>query len=305
MSQNLAISFVKEIKALGFEVPKLQISNIGGLSFVSAYEEIPETIMANEASAGVDYNADLAITKALVEHFERRVFSEGVDQGDPICHRRHSDGIAAYPRSAKGAHSLARDNAYSEALERYVWANWWDDETIGFSSKPLEQTNFWGNVKLKMTMEQFSEIAPVESINVIEPFFESSDHSVLILFARIKGYGFISGGAAGSSKKRSEILIRALAELIRHGLALTRFIESQKEPVTFYERRLIYFGLGHGNQLVEDRLRKISENILRLPPLEIDSEIKSDKLGQLIATHRCLFRDQPPFVDGKLERLCL
>jgi hypothetical protein len=28
-------------------------------------------------------------------------------------------------------------------------------------------------------------------------------------------------------------------------------------------------------------------------------------LGDLVAVHRCLFKDQPPFVGGMLERLCL
>ena len=202
MSQDSAVSFVKEIKNFGFEIPKLQIFSIGGLSFVSAFEVEPKTIMANEATAGVDYNPDIAITKALVEHFERKVFSAGVDRGEPICKRRHSDGFAAYPQSANGAKISARENAYYEALERFVWAKWWDDDKMGFSSEFIENTNFWRNLRLKTTIEEFNEVLPVDSVRVIEPYFESSGQSVLILFAKVNGYGFISGGAAGSSKKR-------------------------------------------------------------------------------------------------------
>jgi hypothetical protein len=305
MNQDLAVSFVRQIKEQGLVVPKLEISSLGGLSFVSAYNEKPQTIMANDASAGVDYNPDLAITKALVEYFERQVFAEGIQAKNPICARDHSDGVAAYPVSEANAKLQARENAYCEALERFVWAKWWDDTSIGHTAGSIEESRFWDNIKLRMTIEASRELLPIENITLIEPFFENRKYSVIIIFASIKGRGYISGGAASPAENRNQIVIRALAELIRHGIALVRFIETKRQPETFYEKRLLYFGMGQGNQLVDSRLKRTTKTVLKLPDLEFDDEIRSERIKNLIVAHRCLFIGQPPFVDGDLERLCL
>lgn len=305
MNQDLALSFIKEIKGQGLVVPQIEISKLGGLSFASVFTERPTEVMANSASAGVDYNSDLAITKALVEHFERQVFSEGIAIGNPVCFRRHSDGVAAYPRSKINADTQARENAYCEALERYVWARWWDDHSVGHTRTFFENSEFFCNEKFRITIEDLNKIISLDSISVIEPFFEESQNDVLILFAAVKNFGYISGGAAGPTDNRDEIFLRGLAELIRHGIALSRFIETKQSPKTFYEKRLLLFGLGHGNESVNERLQNISNNNLKLPSLEFDNVIESKKYSGLITTHRCLFKDQPPFVDGDLERLCL
>lgn len=305
MAQNLAVSLVKEFQASGINVPKLQLSNIGDLCFAAAYDDTPKTIVVNESSAGMDFNPDVAISKALVEYLERKAFFDGISEKNPICDRLHSDGIAAYPRSNPQAGKLARQNAYSEALERYVWASWWDNENIGHDTMNLNQSSFGSDVKIANTMMKFNEILPLELTTVVEPFFDDSEHYMIILFSKIKGYGYISGGAAGIKNNRRETLIRAMSELIRHGIAIARFLETKVEPANFYERRLVFFGLGHGNAIVEHRLKLKYTNILLLPELVIDAEIKSKITDNIITTHRCLFKDQPPFVDGKLERLCL
>ncbi len=305
MSRGSSVSLVRGFQAAGIKMPKLQISNLGGLSFVAAFDETPTNIMVNEASAGMDFDPDLAVTKALVEYLERMAFLEGVGNQDPICDRFHSDGIAAYPRSNPDALALARRNAYSEALERQVWASWWDNESIGHRATDLSKGEFNDDPKIKLTMAELENILPIESTTVIEPYFDDPDHTLIILFSKIEGAGYISGGAAGPKNKRKETFVRAMSELIRHGIAMARFTSTKADPKTFYERRLLFFGSGQGNKIVEHRLNVQANETLRLPPLEIDSEIKSKKTDKLIVTHRCLFRDQPPFVDGKLERLCL
>lgn len=303
MQENSVLCFIQEIKKCGFEIPKMQLSSLGGLNFVSAYDHEPSTIMANEVSSGVDYNPDVAATKALVEYFERKAFSLGIKNNDPVCMRKHSDGVAAFPASSSQAKSQARTNAYAEALERFVWAKWWDDKKIGFSTWKLQETNFLNDKKLKTTFEKLNEIVPLESVLCIEPTFNKSSDNVMILFAEIKGHGYISGGAAG--KEIENTFVRATAELIRHGIALSRFIETKQSPQTFYEERLLYFGLGTGNRLVKERLAQNSREILDVPSLYIDKEISSQEFDNIICTHRCLFENQPPFVDGALERLCL
>ena len=305
MSGNAAISFVKEIKEKGLEVPKMQISAFGGLNFATAFDEVPTTIMANDVAAGVDYDVAMSVTKALVEYFERKVFVEGVQSKNPLCARTHSDGIAAFPIAQTNSHAFARANAYAEALERYAWAKWWDESTTGFLITPFDQSRFWQDPKMKVLLKKFDEIVPLDSLKVIELFTSDKGHSVLILFAEVKGNGYISGGAAGLIGQQEKTILRGLSELIRHGLALNKFIKLKQSPSTFYEERLLYFGLGKGNNLVQERLSQQTNEILNLPDLEIDAEITSKKFNQLIVTHRCLFQNQPPFVDGKLERLCL
>ena len=156
-----------------------------------------------------------------------------------------------------------------------------------------------------MTVEAFRDLVPLESLVVIEPHTNSSDNCVLILMGKIEGKGYISGGAAGTVTNKNETITRGLSELIRHGLAVNRFVKTNIKPETFYEKRLLYFGSGQGNSRVESRIKHISDSKIEIPELEIDQEIKSENFGSLIYTHRCLFKDQPPFVDGELERLCL
>lgn len=305
MNRNPAISFVKQIKEIGFDVPKLQISTLAELNFATAFDQEPTTIMANDVAAGVDYDPEMAVTKALVEYFERKVFVEGVESRNPLCARTHSDGIAAFPVSHSDAQLFARENAYAEALERFAWAKWWDERKTGFSVTPFDKTHFWLNQKTKSLLKKFDEMVPLATLKVIELFTNDKNRCVFILIAEVKGYGYISGGAAGQTNQQEKTVLRGFSELIRHGLALTKFIKLKRSPSTFYEERLLYFGLGHGNKLVQETLSHPCEEILDLPKLEIDGEIVSKKYNRIVVTHRCLFQDQPPFVDGKLERLCL
>lgn len=305
MSQSYAAELIKEFRHQGIPVPKLEISSVGGLAFVAAYDEEPTTVMVNEAAAGMDFSPDVAACKALVEYLERKVFLEGVGQNNPICARAHSDGMAAYPRRISGSHLRARENAYSEALERFVWATWWDNTSVGHSAKEFSQTEFSTNVKITEAYQALRQIIAVDSLIVIEPQCSERRHDTIILFAKIPGRGYISGGAAGPKSERSATFTRALAELIRHGIALSRFLKVGVEAKTFYESRLVYFGMGHGNAIVENRLKKDDGYSIVLPDLEIDQELKSQKYDDIIVAYRCLFENQPPFVDGALERLCL
>lgn len=305
MSQNSSVSFIKRIRELGLTVPRLEITTIGGLNFVSAFDERPTAVMANDATAGVDYDPNIAVIKALVEYFERRVFADGVDLRLNVCERRHSDGVAAFPQIEADAGDRARGNAYCEALERFVWSHWWDNSDNGHKLENFEDSRFWKNIKIRMSVEAFREFLSFDNIQIITPNQSDHNHIVIILFAAISGKGFISGGAAGKTGSETEIIVRALAELIRHGVALKRFLDFDLKPQSFYEKRLVHFGLGYGKDLVLTKLNRNSELSVQIPDLAFDERIPSDKFSELILTHRCLFQNQPPFVDGEMERLCL
>jgi hypothetical protein len=75
-------------------------------------------------------------------------------------------------------------------------------------------------------------------------------------------------------------------------------------PQSFYEKRLAFFGLGHGDQLVAKRLANPGTESVILPHLAIDETVEHS-MSQDYFVHRCLFENQPPFVGGELERLCL
>lgn len=306
MSPEQAItSFIKKIKQEGHELPKLKISRLGELTFVSAYSEKPTSVMANNVTAGVDFEPNKATLKALVEFFERACFAYGVDHGDPICSRRHSDGVAAFPIIDTNATARARENAFNEALERFVWATWWDNSNIANDSMPIEKSQYWGSVNFKTTVKAFQKLVPLKSLVAITPIHSEKDHNVIILFGELQNGGFISGGAAGESKRNGTTIVRALAELVRHGLGVQKFRQTGIIPSTFYEDRLMYFGSGKGDALVYERLSSNGKEVVQIPSLALDSYIEAPPFKNIVYAHRCLFTDQPPFVDGRLERLCL
>lgn len=297
--------FIKKIRQEGHELPKLKISRLGELTFVSAYTEEPASVMANNVTAGVDFDPNKATLKAVVEFLERACFAYGVDHGNPICERRHSDGVAAFPIIDTNGSTRARENAFSEALERFVWATWWDNSSIAHKFIPIEKSQYWGSVKFKAAVKAFQKLVPLKSLVVITPLHSQKDHNVLILLAELLDGGFISGGASGESKQNGSTIVRALAELIRHGLGVQKFRNTGASPSTFYEERLMYFGSGKGDTLVHERLNSNGKEIIQIPSLSNDSNIDAPPFKNIVYVHRCLFADQPPFVDGRLERLCL
>ena len=116
--------------------------------------------------------------------------------------------IFRFPVSHPNAQFLARENAYAEALERFAWAKWWDERKTGFLITPFDQTCFWQDSKMKLLLKQFGELVSLDSLKVIELFTNDKDHCVLILIAKVKGYGYISGGAAGQANQQEKTILR-------------------------------------------------------------------------------------------------
>ena len=291
------------VKSNNVEVPKIQIADFGGLFCVTAYSEEPTTIMANDVTTGMDFDLSVATSKAIVEFLERRTFADGVASDDPICHHTDSDGMAAYPSFLDNCKEIARTNAYAEALERFVWANWWDRDDIGHTIEIFEPTT----LKYSFISDSFrflQGIIDFKQIYLLRPNHNSKDFDVSILFLETKDGGFISGGAAGPLASSESVLTRAFSELIRHSIAIERFLSSKRQPETFYEKRLVHFGNGKSNEVVWQKLNRVSNGVVNLPALEVDSKL-SGNYESIIYSHRCLFKDQPPFVGGSLERLCL
>ncbi len=296
-------SLLKELK-LRNQLPKnMDVSKVGDRYWFVCHDENKSKIISENSTTGFADDGNIALLKALSEGVERLAFRSGFENKITSCMTERSDGFAAYPLFYGNAESKARESALAEAVERYVWAKWWDDETIAFKLDSIR--NYVIEQKISSYVATVKYQCGLEEIFVIEPKVEnSSGLAVVILFGRLKSGGFISGGACGSIDDREQILLRSLDELYRHGLAVEKICLENIEPVTFYEKRLAYFGLGHGDHLIRKRLEAKGNKSIILPKLEIDEVVKHE-LHDLFQVHRCYFENQPPFVGGTLERLCL
>lgn len=286
-------------------LPKhMDISSYCGRYWTVCYDNPGSSVMNQNSFAGFSDSKEQSVLKALSEKIEREAFASGFNKNLASCLTDRSDGFAAMPIiSESDSFKMARDNALNEAIERYVWATWWDDTSVAYDAKAVSEMAL--NQQSKSLLLEVRKQCDLEKIFLIAPHFEgATGKKVIILLGKLNSGGYISGGACGSVIFEEEIFKRSLDELYRHGLAVQKFKNEHIKPQSFYEERLCYFGLGLGSKLVEDRLEKNGRIAVQLPALKID-EIIPQALDDLYVVHRCYFENQPPFVGGKLERLCL
>lgn len=272
-------------------------------SLVSIFSEAESDIITESVFSGMDRDAELAVLKGLVEFVERRAFVAGRASHQAACQTKRSDGFAAFPRAfSTNASEIARCNALSEAIERYVWASWWDDDRVAHEYRNVDFQNLEVGEEPLLDLIDFNSI---ERVIEVRPRFFSADRCVLVYFAFFTNGGVVSGGACGFKTEIDICRYRALGELLRHGLAIRKMNENGLEAKTFYEQRLSFFGNGtDGASLVLNRVGKTGTGTIHLPKLQFDEEIPHD-LSDSVVVHRCYFENQPDFVGGKLERLCL
>lgn len=275
-------------------------SEFENIHIYNVFDERKISLIENDVQVGFSENEEIAFSKALSEYFERKAYREYVRKNDPSSLKNGSDGFAAYPMllEAGRVKKIARENAFCEALERYVWANWWDN--ISSQTKIKTSTKFFEKIVSKI-----GEMINIENVQIICPAFSQYEkYEVVIIFLKIKNKGYITGGAAGLKSNIDGIIERASSELLRHALAVCRSEAERIEPNTFYEKRLISFSSGRYNNLVMTRLDSKSTQQVVVPELEYDEEIVHS-IQEYYYIHRCLFYKQPPFVKGDLLRLCL
>lgn len=288
---------------LSEKFPKhVDVTKLGSRYWVACYDNKNETIVMDDLStAGFASDPKLALLKSLSEKVEREAFRSGHKKGIKACLTDRSDGFAAYPKFDSDADHKVRESALSEAIERFVWSSWWDDESIEFDTSMIPHLSQSDEVRnyLKQVMTE----CQLGEIFVVQPkVIQLNGKHVTILFGHLKSGGFISGGACGEDIDQT--LLRALDELLRHGLALTKLKNVDQNKLSFYEKRLAYFGFGQGNHLVSRRLSQKGNKSIHLPELEIDQPIETE-YQNIYLVYRCLFKNQPPFIGGELERMCL
>lgn len=285
------------------ELPKnIQLTRVGRYFFANLYNFKNGNAISESVSCGFDENAEFAMLKAFSEYAESKAFKNGRRMGYAPCQTERSDGFAAFPKDSNGVQHIwnAKKNAYNEALERFVWANWWDNQDVKHTVKDIldaklteYQKNFLVEIKINCDVNRFILLSP--------QFKSNNGEQLFILIGFLNGGGVISGGACGEDFTKT--LNRSLSEIFRHGLAVKRMREGVI-PKTFYEKRLSYFSTVCGQKQVEERLSKEGKSTINLPETHIDEEIPHS-LSDLFYVHRFLFINQPPFIGGKLERFCI
>lgn len=303
-SSAFLMEFTKKLKERGALPKRIEVSEVGSTVLANSFDTEPTEVISEFIFTGMDPDPSVAVLKSLVERVERYALTSGYKKGLSSCQTERSDGLAAYPKDIKSAKELARKNAFDEAIERFVWANWWDDPQFAHSMTVVDGSSL--SPLSRNLLTQIEQHVAVEKLILVEPKIDSSMNvTVKLFFAFLKPFGVISGGACGTIKDQTATEYRALCELFRNAVAISRMNESDAKLTTFYERRLSFFGRSEdGHRLAVERLGFDGTKEIELPKLAIDEAIPHE-FDDLVYVHRCYFENQPAFVGGKLERLCL
>jgi hypothetical protein len=291
-------TFLKELERCQLVPANIEFAEWQNWYLVSSYDHINSGYISESVSMGIDKDPEVALLKSLTEYCERRLSKES---SDPIVRlTARSDGFAAFPCFIGGlgfSKRKARENAFNEACERYLWARWWDTSRTEFlvsNEFDSAQSQDIRALTTEFQLKSVREIRVSESTRSVE---------LSILLAETVSGGFVTGGAASAADDRISRFSRAYGELLRHLVVLRKM---GPEPVlqSFYEKRLFGFGSGKWSHLVDERLQQVGRDAISLPELVADDLVNHRATG-IVSVHRCLFINQPDFVGGKIERLCI
>ncbi len=303
MNLRNLVTNIKAISSNLNDVQNIEHAKISSFHWFNIIQTKEDRLISDKAFTGIDIDPATALAKANSEMIERKVFSVGHNLGLRSCLTERSDGFAAYPKSM-GLLNIekARENALAEAIERYAWANWWDDHDISYSHKMYSLSEFTEiySTPAKMLTE-INTVSPVKKIHVISPDFTNhTDHQLIILVAEIKN-GLVTGGACGKIADINLIMVRAMSELFRHALVS---IQNKQQPkiLSLYEQRLLYFLTSEGLNTFYERVRHNGSKQVVFPKLAFDEIIPIESTHTV---YRCLFENQPQFIGGAIDRMCL
>lgn len=288
--------YLSELEARNLMPAKIEAATWHDWTMVSCFDTKSSEYISESVRMGIDQSKETAFMKALTEHCER-ILSRNTPEKNITSYGR-SDGFAAFPifgENSETAISRGRENAYNEAIERYLWATWWDNLDISFSVLPVSPTV----CDLQTLIEQFN----LDFINEIQIKDSTGKRCLSILLAKLNGGGYVTGGACSlvSDNRR---YTQAYGELLRHLFVINNNKNLVQSNLSFYEQRLFSFASGKLNQKVEDRLKVVGSKLIILPRLALDSRVRHEH-SDLIYLHRCYFENQPIFMGGDVERLCI
>lgn len=253
-------------------------------------KDLETNMFANPtAGAGTADNLVIASLKGLSEYAERLAFQE-----QPAHIRAYnSTGFAAYPNIFYLKHTVikhARYHAFYEAYERYIWQRWWSNKNIAAKITILNDLSARDQEAILPLVNSAKSIAKIKEIFVIEPKVEPS-HCVIIVAAKLEPYGIIAGGAASDIKNRSKSLKHAMVEMVRHIKTYRRAHKLNIAPKTIYEKKLLYFAAGKGDDKFAERINYCGHETIATPKLAIDTGI-NHSLAKYFYVHQCIFHEQ-------------
>lgn len=300
---KLAAEFIKLLPTELRNLVTIEHTQIAEFHWFNLVSEKNDSLISDRVFTGFDKDIDTAFSKAVSEMIERNSFSSGNKAKLRSCATQRSDGFAAFPIASdlKLAAQNARDNALNEAIERYAWATWWDQHQIEYIHEKYSTQDFCSKFRcLKKLIIELNQKLEFDSINLIQPGIQDSDKKLIVIVAEFKG-GVVTGGACDDKDRSESILVRAFSELLRHALVV---IQNKQRPLHLsdYEKRLLYFASEAGKYSFYKRISQNGILKIKLPPLETDTQVPSNKTHYV---HRCLFQNQPPFIDENFERMCL
>jgi hypothetical protein len=280
------------------------VSQFGGTYtvIVSDKEQNKLEIFADVSSGGG--TADTIMTaslKGFSEYAERKAFLEHCNH-DTL---NSSTGFSAYPRVFHFSHfyiNKARNHAYYESFERYAWSEWWRNKKIGAHLLELDQLTTVEKNAVKPLIEQLNTIKIHKKILFIRPFCEKP-HQLTIAFSLLSGGGVIAGAAAGrisSIDDNHHVLIHSVVELIRHIQAYQRAKSQNIKPINTYEKQLIFFGNGDGDDIFFNRINSLDGEKITTPQIAFDDEIKCS-LSKFFYVHYCKFMTLEPEIYAENE----
>lgn len=288
----------------GNQPDSIEYCKIGNLYWVNIIGKDDGHAISDQIFSGFDSSYEIAFQKAISEKIEREAFKNGFSEKINECQTERSDGFAAFPKSHANSVSRARNIALEEAIERYVWASWWDNHLVKYSYQLVEENQSQALLgPAQAFIESLDQLLPIGKLHLIQPEFVGFDTKEVLIFVLEVNDGLITGGACGDKKNRASTIQRAISELYRHGLVLHQK-PTVGEQSSFYEDRLRLFASADGRNLFFKRLAVNGANLVLLPKLKFDRQIPH-KAEKTHTVYRCLFEDQPPFVGGRLERMCL
>ena len=293
-------SFLTILKSRNLLPKQIQISKWNCWHIYSAFDYANSEFISESIAMGISPISLIAEMKAITEFCERSGMRSSTDPVTFLTKR--SDGFAAFPSYELNSTLLARKNALNEAVERYLWAKWWDDPQIRHTLKSKKCLSEFVQISLNALESEFR----LRQILVLSIKEESNNFELIILVAFLENNGVLTGGECNvlSSTDAEVPGERAFGELLRHLLAFERMKGKNDSDLTFYERRLFGFGSGKFGEVALDRLNANGNEHISLPRLIVDKRI-SHVNEDIITIHRCLFENQPVFMGGQIDRLCL
>jgi hypothetical protein len=298
------------LENLGKLPTQCQISEIGPLKQACLFDDFPSgALIREDVYAGMDLDTDQAILKALIERTERLALAHAISTDPDIAACGSSDGTAAFPIGESGdtgrAEIQARTHALAEAIERFVWATWWDDASVEYELHPFASLGVQKDNRL--IADAILQLSEPGQILRVQPRVRQRDDrfETVILYLVIPEQAVLSGGACGLRTHLDVTFRRALGELARHTAAFQALKSKRATAATFYERRLAFMASPDGYAKWAQRLAVNGQTPIEIPSLAIDRPLLNHPLAPLVQVHRCFLNGQPPFVGGSLERLCL